>query len=372
MPIPTTRPRTARRRLQAVVASLSVVVLVLAACGEATDVDPAASASEDRLTVVATTSIIGDLVATLVEDDAEVVVLMPPGVDPHGYQPSADDGRVLREADLVVANGLLLEEGLVSVLETVEEEGGNVLTLADKLDPIEFGGHDDHGHEDDEDHGHEDDEDHGHEDDEDHGHEDDEDHGHEDDDDHAHGDEDPHFWFDPLRTADAVDLIAAELAALDTGLGAATWTARGEAFADELRELDTQLSGWFATIPDDDRLIVTNHDALGYLADRYGLEVVATVIPGSSTQAEANPQSFAALIETVEELGIDVVFAENTDSTVLAEQLASEVLGRGDLDIEVVRIYTGALGEPGSGAETYVGLMTTTSTLIVQALGGSV
>ncbi|MFU8841271.1 MAG: metal ABC transporter solute-binding protein, Zn/Mn family [Nitriliruptoraceae bacterium] len=343
MPKYPTYPRTARRRLRTIVASWSVAVVVLTACGEAADGQPAASSADALPVVVATTSIIGDLVATLVEDDAEVVVLLPPGVDPHGYQPSADDGRVLRQADLVVANGLLLEEGLVSVLETVAEEGGTVLTLADKLDPIEFDGHDEHARE-----------------------------GDDDDHDDDHGDEDPHFWFDPLRTADAVERIAAELASLDTGPDAATWTARGAAFAEELRELDAQLSGWFATIPDDNRTIVTNHDSLGYLADRYDLEVVATVIPGSSTQVEANPQSFAALIGTVEELGIDVVFAENTDATVLAEQLASEVLGRGDLEVEVVRIYTDALGEPGSGAETYVGLLTTTSTLIVEALGGSV
>jgi zinc/manganese transport system substrate-binding protein len=361
-------PRTARRRSRVVIASLSVAAVVLAACGTGTDDAPAAAVSDERPVVVATTSIIGDLVATIAEDDVEVVVLMPPGVDPHGYQPSADDGRALREADLVVANGLQLEENLASVLETVEEEGGNVFTLADRLDPIEFGG--DHAHDDDDDHAHDDDDDHAHDDDDDHAHDDDDDHA--DDDDHDHGDEDPHFWFDPLRTADAVELISAELASLETEVDAATWTARGEAFADELRELDAELQAWFDTIPEENRTLVTNHDALGYLADRYDLEVVGTVIPGASTQVESDARSFAALIETVEERDIQVVFADNTDSTVLAEQLASEVLDRGDLELEVVSLYTGSLGEPGSGAESYIGLMTTTSTLIVEALGGSV
>ncbi len=371
-----------------VLAPLAVLGLVLAACGTeaAPEPQPAAdgAATEDdggvaasgvsqereevaRLQIVATTSIIGDIVSTLAQDDAEVTVIMPPGADPHGFEPSASDGRVLREADLVVANGLMLEESLVSVLEAVEEEGGNVVTLADKLDPIPF--EDDHG--DDDDHGHDDEDGHGDDDhgDDDHGDEDDHGHG---DDDHGHGDEDPHFWFDPLRAADAVLLLAEEIAAIDTGLDATEWTARAEAYADELREVDAEMVALFETIPAADRTLVTNHDSLGYLADRYDFTILGTVVPGASTQAEADSRSFAALIESVERAGVEVVFAENTDSTVLAEQLASEVIGRGDLEVEVVQLYTDGLGAPGSGAETYPGLLRTTSLLITEALGGTV
>jgi zinc/manganese transport system substrate-binding protein len=409
-------------------APLAALGLVLAACGTAASSDSSeteavaesADAGDDgtaeasdaaqseeeaeRLQIVATTSIIGDIVSTLVQDDAEVTVIMPPGADPHGFEPSASDGRVLREADLVVANGLMLEESLVSVLDAVEEEGGNVFTLADKLDPIPFGGdhahsgdeddhghgdeddhghgdEDDHGHGDGDDHGHGDGDDHGHGDGDDHGHGDEDDHGHGDEDDHGHGDEDdhahdhgsedPHFWFDPLRAADGVLLLAAEIAALDTNLDAAEWTARAEAYADELREIDAEMAAMFETIPADNRILVTNHDALGYLADRYDFTILGTVVPGASTQAETDSRSFAALIEAVESAGVEVVFAENTDSTVLAEQLASEVVGRGDLEVEVVRLYTDGLGEPGSGAESYLGLLRTTTGLITEALGGS-
>ena len=390
-------PNLARRRS---IALLAVLGLVLAACGGAAepepesepDPEPAAAEEEavadeveeepadvDRIHIVATTSILGDIVSTLAQDDAEVTVIMPPGADPHGFEPSASDGRILREGDLVVANGLMLEESLVSVLEAVEEEGGNVFTLADKLDPIPFDldgeghshGGDDHGDSHDDDHGHGDD-DHGHSHDDDHGHEED-DHGHEEDEHgHDHGDEDPHFWFDPLRTADGVMLLAEEIAAVDTVLEPEEWLARAEAYATELRALDAELVELFDTIPAANRTLVTNHDALGYLAYRYDLEVLGTVIPGATTQAEADPRSFAELIETVERAGVDVIFAENTDSTVLADQLASEVVGRTDVQVEVVRIYTDALGEPGSGADTYPGLLRTTSTLIVEALGGEV
>jgi len=145
--------------------------------------------------------------------------------------------------------------------------------------------------------------------------------------------------------------------------------ARADAYVEELMEVHEEMEAMFATIPDANRQLVTNHDALGYLAVRYDFEVLGTVIPGSSTQADADPRGFSELIATVEEADVPAVFAENTDSTVLAEQLASEVIGRGDLDIEVVRIYTDALGEEGSGAETYLGLLRTTAELITDALG---
>ena len=405
-----------RRRVHRPAPLLLFVVLglALAACGAEADPEPEPAADaeveEDAeeveaepdeaaeepvddgelLQIVATTSIIGDLVENIAQGDAEVTVLMAPGVDPHGYEPSASDGRILREADLIVANGLMLEENLVSVLEAVEEEGGNVLSLAEQLDPIDFDwdgpghshGHDDHdddhGHDHDDDHGHDHDDDHGHSHDDDHGHDHGDDHGHDDDaghddeHDHAHADEDPHFWFDPLRTADGVGLIAEAIAEVDERLDAEEWLSRADAYATELEALDAEMTAMFETIPDANRVLVTNHDALGYLAVRYDFEVLGTVIPGSSTQAEADARGFAELVETVERAGVEVVFADNTDSTVLAEQLASEVVGRGDLDVEVVELYTGSLGEPGSGADSYLGMLRTTSMLITEALGGTV
>jgi zinc/manganese transport system substrate-binding protein len=387
------------------VALAAALGLLVAACGGEAGPDDTASSDGDaaavdeadeegeRLHVVATTSILGDIVGQLVGDDADVDVLMPPGSDPHAYEPSAQDAAMLREADLVVANGLLLEENLASALDAVAEEGGNVFELADRLDPIDFDwdgpddhGHDDgdehghedgdeHGHDDGDDHGHDDGDEHGHDDGDEHGHDDGDEHGHDDGDDHGHDDddehshaEDPHVWFDPTRMADGVSLIAAELAAVNTDLDADEWDARADTYVAELMEVHTDMEAMFATIAADDRVLVTNHDSLGYLAVRYDFEVLGTVIPGSSTQAEADPRGFSELIATVEDAGVTAVFAENTDSTVLAEQLASEVIGRGDLEVEVVRIYTDALGEEGSGAETYLGLLRTTAQLITDAL----
>jgi zinc/manganese transport system substrate-binding protein len=415
---PNRRPArpTARFRVTALFAAVG---LLLAACGAAEE--PLTDATSDDATsdeateevdatgdllVVATTSILGDIVENLVGEDGTVEVIMPPGADPHGFQPSAADAAMLREADLVIANGLMLEENLVSALEAAEEDGVRVFEVADQLDPIEFDwdgpddhghGHDDddgdgHGHDDDgdghshdagDDHGHDDDGDgHGHDDDGDgHGHDDDDDgHGHDDDDDghghddegddhgHAHGPEDPHIWFDPIRMADGVQLIAAELADVDDTHDAEEWERRADEYVAELLAVHEEMEALFDQIPAENRQLITNHDALGYLAHRYDFEVLGTVIPGSSTQAEADARQFSELIRTVEDAGVTAIFAENTDSTTLAEQLASEVVGRTDVEVEVVKLYTDALGEPGSGAETYLDLLRTTAQRITDAL----
>lgn len=305
----------------------------------------------DTIQVVVTTSILGDVVETLVQDDGEVTVMIPPGVDPHAYEPSAQTVAALRGADLVVANGLWLEASLVGPLDAAAQDGGNVFEVAQHLNPLPFGAHDDDVHDDDV---HDDDD-----------HDDDVHDGH---DGHAHGSLDPHFWFDPLRMARAVELIADELAALDSGVGADQWQQRAQDYRAELRDLDAEIAREFMRIPDERRLLVTNHDALGYLADRYDFEVLGTVIPGVSTHAAADPAAFAALIETVEDAQVPAIFAENTTSSVLAEQLASEVVDRTDLEVVVVQLTTDALGAPGSGAETYIDLLRTNARLIADAL----
>jgi zinc/manganese transport system substrate-binding protein len=366
------RPKRSRSRT---LAAAIVAGLVLAACAadDASEVAEAEVAGPapavELVRVVATTSILGDLVANILGDDGTVVVLIGAGLDPHAYQASARDAAALRDADLVIANGLLLEEGLLAALDAAESDGVRILTVADKLDPIEFGTghahHDDHG---DDDHG-DDEHSHGHS----HGHsheddEDDEDAEHADDehaDEHDHGDEDPHFWWDPIRTATAVELIAAELGAVRPDID---WSARADAYVLRILEVHEEMQVLFDAIPEERRRIITNHDSLGYLEARYGFEVIGTVIPGSSTTVATSARDFAALVDLMVDEGVSVVFAENTDSLTLAQQLASEAIGRSDLDVSVVRILTDALGEPGSGADTYLGLLRVTAGLIHAAL----
>jgi len=352
----TAHPRRIGRGSTARIASALAGALILAACGGAEEASDAPAPEPTSaptpapeqpalppLSIVVTTSILGDVVSAITGDDAVVRVLMGPGVDPHVYEASAADAAAMRDADLVIANGLLLEERLVSALEAAEEDGVRVLSVAEQVDPIEFASKDDHGH----DHGHS------------------HSHSHSDDDEHDHGDEDPHFWWDPTRMAMAVELLGAALSDIRPEID---WAARVATYNAELMAVHDEMTTLFATIPDARRRIITNHDSLGYLAARYDFEVIGTVIPGSTTSAATNSRDFARLVDLVVTEGVNVIFAENTDSTILAEQLGSEAVGRGDVTVTVVRLYTDALGEPGSGAETYLGMLRTTARMITEAL----
>jgi zinc/manganese transport system substrate-binding protein len=112
------------------------------------------------------------------------------------------------------------------------------------------------------------------------------------------------------------------------------------------------------------RLLVTNHDALGYFADRYDFEIVGVVIPGGSTLADPSSAELAALVETLLETDVPAIFAETSSPAQLAETVAAEAGN----DVEVVELHTGSLGEPGSGADTLIGMLRTNATRIRDAL----
>ena len=131
--------------------------------------------------------------------------------------------------------------------------------------------------------------------------------------------------------------------------------------------VDAEMSEMFATIPDDNRVLVTNHDSLGYLALRYDFEVIGTVLPGGTTLGDPSSDELASLVSTMQEYGATAVFAETTSPSALAEAIAAE-LGE---DVEVVELYTGSLGEPGSGADTLAGMLLTDAKRITDALTGS-
>jgi zinc/manganese transport system substrate-binding protein len=412
-------------------AALFALVLALAACGDgtaqdtttdttvedestveaATD-DEAAATDATVLEIVATTSILGDLVASVVQGDATVEVLLPIGADPHDFAPSAAQATALRSADLVVANGLDLEEGLVSLLEGAEEDGVVVFEATDHVDLIEYGeegghshGDDDHGddehgddehgddehgddehgddehgddeHGDDEhgddEHGddeHGDDEhgddEHGddeHGDDE-HGddeHGDDEHGDDEHDDAHDHGDEDPHVWFDAARMAGVVDALGAELTALDDSID---WEARAADVSDDLMALDEEIREVLADIPDDGRILVTNHEALGYFADAYDFEIAATIIPGGSTLSEPSAADLQDVIDVVSDTGVTAIFAETTAGGGLADVVADEV----GQDVVVVELFTESLSDADGPAPTYIEMMRFNATAIAEAL----
>lgn len=330
------------------------LALVLAACSTAavdtTAVDTTAEEPQERLSIVAVTSILGSIVNDVVGDTADVTVLIGPGIDPHSYQASARDGQLLRDADLVVANGPLddvpLEENLSDLLATVRSEEVDIFDFVANIDAISFASENtspsDDNHSDDD---------------------------HSDDDDHGYGDLDPHFWWDLSQVAAGIEQLAEAIAAVDTERSADFWAERGTAVAQIYRDLDQEITQTVSVLSEDQRVIVTNHDSMEYFAARYGFTVRATVIPGASTSVEANPREFAQLIDLIVDENVRVIFADNTDSTRLAEQLTTQVAGQRLDDLRVVHLYTDALGPAGSGADTFTTMVRTTVGLIVDALG---
>jgi zinc/manganese transport system substrate-binding protein len=336
--------QTLRSLIVPCAAALAVASAVVA-CG-----DDGAATSSGRPTVVATTPVVGDIVASTLGDAADVVVLMPRGADPHAFEPSARQLGELRDADLLVANGLGLESGLSDALVSAESDGVPVLELAPELDPIGFASEHDHDESEHDESEHDESE------------HDESDH---DESEHEHGDLDPHVWFDPSRMAAAVPLIADAFVDAVPDADEGDVRAGADDYAAELLALDAEVEEILSGVPDDRRVLVTNHDTFGYFADRYGFEVLGVVLPGGDTLAAPSAAALESLAEEIEHHDVPVVFADEGVSSDLADALASEV---GDA-VEVVALFTDTLGDSGGPSGTYVDLVRTNTERIAEALG---
>ena len=268
-----------------------------------------------------TTTILGDVVTNIVGADASVEILMPTGAEPHDYQASARQVAALSKADIVFVNGLGLEAALIDVLESAAADGANIFEVGPLLDPLPFG-------------------------------------------DNGSGAEsdDPHVWMDPIRMAEAAFIIAKALGSLDANVD---WQARASAYGALLEGTNQEIEKILAGVAARDRLLVTNHDSLGYLADRYGFVVVGTVVPGGSTLGNPSSEELAHLVRVIEQQDVRALFVETTQPSALAEALAAEVGG----EVEVIELYTGSLGAPGSGADTLIGMLLTNARRIAEGLG---
>jgi len=339
--------------------------LLFAGCSSGTDsiaereAPPTESSSEPDVNIVATTTIWADIASRSL-CGLEVASVIPAGADPHTFETSLADRATLEQADLVVANGLALEEGLVDLLATVADGGTPVIEMTEAVAIRDMGDDHDDENSDDKDHAdehHDEDEDHGdeHADDEDHDH-DDKDHA--DEHHHDHSGSDPHIWLDPINVASTVNLITE--AAIDAGFDTSV-RACAQDFIDEIEALDIEIADDLSAIPSDRRFLVTNHDALGYFAERYGFEVVGTVIPSLSTLAETNPADLADLAAIIEELDIPTVFSEEQASARDADALADAIPG-----LTVVALDTGSLRDTD---DDYLSMMRRNVTAIAEALG---
>ena len=177
---------------------------------------------------------------------------------------------------------------------------------------------------------------------------------------HGHGQYDPHFWFDPIRVKVVVNDIAARLSVLDPD-GRDMYAANAAAYGAQLDELHAWTQEQVAEIPEENKLLVTSHESLGYFAVVYDFEVVGVIL-STTTEVEPSPADMAELAHEIEEAGISVIFGETTVSERLAEAIAAES------GAEVIRLYSGSLGAEGSGAETYLDMVRLNVERIVDAL----
>lgn len=291
------------------------------------------------LRVVATTSLIGDVVAQVGGDAIELTTLMGPGQDPHSYEPAARDLTAVARAHVVLLNGWDLEEALVDDLEAIAGKT-SLVPVSAYIQPLRFGA----GYQ--EDAGHQED-------------------AGSDEGEHHHEGADPHVWFSVRNVEQWVKNVVRVLSDLDPA-NAERYADNAAAYLAELAELDAYARSQFAGIPAEKRFLVTNHRSLAYLAADYDLQVLGTVIPATSTLAEPSARDLVDLTQAMERRGLCALFVESTVSDKLAQTVAAE-LDSCDA-VQVISLYTGAIGPAGSGADSYVGMFRFNVDAIVQGL----
>ena len=318
--------------------------------------------AEEPIPVVATFSILGDMVERIGGDNIEVTTLVGPGGDTHVYQPSPRDAAAVAAAEVMFINGLEFEGWLDRLAEAAPFEGEMVIAT-NGIEAIAFEDeHDDHhGEEDHDDHDHEehaekdDDHDHDHEE-----HAEGDDHG--DHHGHDHGAFDPHAWQTVENALVYVDNITAGLAKADPD-NASSYYANREAYVAELEALGAEIDAMMASIPEENRIVVTSHDAFGYLAKHFDMTFKAP--QGQSTESEASAADVAAIITQIRDESISAVFVETITDNRLLEQIANEtgaVIGG--------TLYSGALSREDGPASTYIDMLRYNAKTLSEALGG--
>jgi ABC-type Zn uptake system ZnuABC Zn-binding protein ZnuA/ABC-type Mn2+/Zn2+ transport system permease subunit len=293
-------------------AAVLALVVVAAGCGSAD------GARGGALRVVATTPQVADWVREVGGERVTVARVVKPNVDPHDFEPSPSTAADIAEAAVVFANGAGLDEWVDGLVENAGERA-DLVELAPDTSSVE---------------------------------------------DVEPGNDrtDPHFWHDPILVEQAVTRIQATLATTDPA-GADAYARNAARYRARLRALDARLRRQYGAIPAGKRRMVTDHDAFGYLARRYGITVVGTVIPSLSTAAEPAAKELAGLIDTIEREGVCAVFAESSVDPALAERVADESGATVYPDL-----YGDSLGPEGSDAATYVDMMEHNARVLARGL----
>ena len=311
------------RRYVILAAALSLAVLG----GCAADPDPA---SGSGIGVVATTTQVGSIAAEVGGDDIELTVLLSPGVEAHDYEMTPSAAAAIEDSELVLRSGAGLESWLDEALATIGGEA-NLRDMSVGIDLLEPAGpQDEDGHEEEE------------------------------------RAVDPHYWLDATRAIRMVENVRDALIDASPTDEPAFMERAAELIA-RLETADAEIKALIGEIPAADRAIVTNHDALGYFIDAYGLRFVGSIFPSLDVASEPSAGELAALIETIRGEDVRAIFSESAVNPDLARAIAAET------DAAVVEdpLYTDALGPPGSGAETLDGMLLHNARVIHEALTGA-
>jgi zinc/manganese transport system substrate-binding protein len=288
-----------RRRGLALAGALAAALLA-AGCGSS-------GSDSGKVSVVATTTQIGDFVREVGGNDVDVHQILAPNTDPHDYEPRPDDVTTTAGAKVVFTNG----DNLDAWIGKVVSDSGSDAKIVDlgATVPVKLPGE-------------------------------------------SSGSEasqyDPHWWHDPRNAEEAVRQIATQLSAIDPK-DRATFNANAAAYLAKLRRLDAGIASCFDGVPASERKLVTDHDAFGYFANRYGIDVVGAVIPSQTTQAQPNAQDLSDLTDLVRREGVKAIFPESSLSPKLAETIASQTgasVGQ--------TLYGDTLGPAGSNGDTYL------------------
>ncbi len=302
-------------------------LLLLASVASCTaPADPEPGAHSGPIKIVTTVGMITDVVERVAGDRAEVAGLIDAGIDPHLFKPTRSDIGALLDADLVFYNGLLLEGKMTDALIRAASSGPNVVAVTERLDEASLLTPDD-------------------------------------DPDHA----DPHVWMDPVAWREGVAVIRDALSEHDPE-GASVYTANAEALVAEIDALHAYSERVLASVPEEQRVLVTAHDAFNYFGSRYGFEVVG--LQGISTESEAGVRDIEALVDLLVERQVGAVFIESTVPERNIRALIEGARDRGQ-DVRVGgELHSDAMGASGTYEGTYIGMIDHNVTTIARALGG--
>jgi len=305
----------------------AIAALFLAACGSVPSTPESAS-----IKVLASTTFLADIAQNVAGERAKVESLLPIGADPHSYQAAPSDVAKISESNVLILNGVEYEHFIETLLENA---GGErvIVEAAAGLTPRQMedheGGEQAAGAESGEEH------------------------------DHEAGD--PHMWLDPNLVIKYVENIRNGLIKADPE-GAEIYKANAENYINQLKILDAWIAEQVSQIPADRKLLVTNHEAMGYFAERYGFEVAGSVIPSFSSNASPSAQEMAALVDEIKSLKVPAIFLDTAENDVLAKQIADET------GVMIVSgLYVESLTD-GAPAPTYIEMMKHNVSKIVEAL----